>query len=256
MTTHRTNAARDELFTSQAIRGSDQGYVAYHAPRYAYVLDLLATLGVTPQSRVLDIGPGRLTALIHERFDLQVDSLGFGPDATLSRGRHYHFDLNRSQDEIGWRRDLPRYDVVVMGEVIEHLYTAPQLVLAFVRTLVAPGGRLIVQTPNAASWQRRVKLLLGRNPYEMIRTDTTDPGHFREYTIGELYALATGAGFTVEQCTTSFYFDARFARHAHGRIAPQPLLGALKNALYPLFPTRLREGTTMVLRRSGDADPS
>jgi 2-polyprenyl-3-methyl-5-hydroxy-6-metoxy-1,4-benzoquinol methylase len=246
-----TDLSRDiSRYTADAIRGQDRGYVAYHAPRYAYVLRLLESLGVGPGTRLLDIGPGMLTELMHHRFGAPVDSLGFGPDRDTPRGRHYEFDLNRSQHEAQWRRDLPRYDVVMMGEVIEHLYTAPQLVLAFIRTLVADGGRLIVQTPNAASWQRRVKLALGRNPYEMIRVDPTDPGHFREYTIKELRRLAEGAGFEVERWNTSWYFDARYERHGFGRESPRPVMGAVKNLLYPLAPKRLREGITMVLRRA------
>src|SRR5205823_6516869 len=107
------------------------------------------------------------------------------------------FDLNDAQSEDTWRRDIPRYDVVVMAEVIEHLYTAPELVLGFLKTLVADNGLVIIQTPNAAALSKRLKLLFGRNPYELIRVDTTNPGHFREYTSRELIRIAEGAGFEV-----------------------------------------------------------
>lgn len=227
----------------------NSGYLAYHAPRYAFLLRLLSQCGLAANSRILDIGPSKLTSLIRERFRITVDTLGFGPDQIETFGHHFEFDLNMTQDEARRRRDLPTYDFVVMAEVIEHLHTAPEIVLDYVRSLVAPGGVLILQTPNAASLPKRIKLLLGRNPYERIRRETRDPGHFREYTLAELRSILTGAGFSVERCVTGFYFDARFAHHELGQ-APreQPMIGSLKNIVYPLLPAGLREGITIVAR--------
>lgn len=243
-----------DRFCARSIRGDDRGYIAYHAPRYAFLLRLLADLGLTARSTLLDIGPSRLTALIRERFGAAVDSLGFGLDCSVDGARHFEFDLNLAQDELRWRRDIPTYDYVTMAEVLEHLHTAPQLVLAFVRALMNENGVLILQTPNAASLQKRVKLLLGRNPYEMIRTDPSNPGHFREYTASELRKLAEGLGFRIERMENVYYFDARFA--ARGLVhVPQPVLGFVKNSVYPLFPTGLREGITMVWRKSASAQP-
>jgi SAM-dependent methyltransferase len=234
-----------------AIRGEDQGYVAYHAPRYAYLLELLAEHGLQRGSTLLDIGPSRLTSLIRERFGASVDSLGFGEDAARPEGSHFAFDLNLAQRPESWRRDLPRYDFVVMAEVLEHLHTAPQLVLDFVKTLLVDGGILLIQTPNAASLPKRIKLLLGRNPFEMIRMDAENPGHFREYTRKELSRLAAGLGFEVESCSLAFHFDARFAHHESGEAAGlHSLLGSIKNIVYNTLPAPLREGITMVWRNN------
>lgn len=251
-------AAIEDKGQAAAIRGTDRGYVAYHAPRYAYLLRLLGRLGAGPSSTVLDIGPSRLTSLIGERFSCRVDSLGFGVDQEeheIHGGRHFGFDLNAAQDEAGWRRDLPRYDFVVLAEVLEHLHTAPQRVLAFVSTLLADGGALVLQTPNAASLPKRIKLLLGRNPYEMIRGEPLNPGHFREYTVRELESLVAGAGLPVESCSTAFYFDARFGHAESGEPGRQRrTLGAVKNVVYGLLPAPLREGVTIV-GRQGTAGP-
>jgi trans-aconitate methyltransferase len=236
-------------FSDRSIRGDDCGYIAYHAPRYAFLLHLLAELGVTASSKVLDIGPSKLTALIGECFGTAVDSLGSDSYPAVGDGTHFVFDLNLSQNPACWRKDLPTYEFVVMAEVLEHLHTAPELVLAFIRTLLAENGVLILQTPNAASVQKRVKLLMGRNPYERIRLDSSNPGHFREYTISELTRMADPLGFSVEKWMTAFYFDARFAHHSAGHVEPQPFLGLVKNSIYRILPTSLREGITMVWRR-------
>jgi SAM-dependent methyltransferase len=232
------------------IRAGDEGYFAYHAPRYAYLLDLLGRYGVGPHSTLLDIGPSRLTVLIREQLGITADSLGFGEDGdSLGGGRHFSFDLNQAQSPESWRRDLPRYDFIVLAEVLEHLYTAPPLVLAFVKSLLTDNGVLVLQTPNAASLSKRIKLLLGRNPYEMIRVDPMNPGHFREYTRKELSALAADLGFRVEEQATSFYFDTRFAHRASGEAAgKRRVLGTAKNLIYRVLPAPLREGITMVWR--------
>lgn len=87
----------------------------------------------------------------------------------------------------------------------------------------------------------------------MIRADASDPGHFREYTPAELRRLAGGLGFRVERSATAFYFDARFARHMAGRVQPQPVLGMVKNCLYRAFPKNMREGVTMVWRKTASS---
>ena len=240
--------------TASTPAGAVDGYAAYHAPRYAFVLAQLAALGVSARSHLLDIGPSRLTGLVRERFGARVDSLGYLRDDAPDGMRHVEFDLNLAQDDATWRRDLPRYDGVVMAEVIEHLHTAPERVLRFVRTLVADEGWLLLQTPNAASLPKRLKLMAGRNPYEMIRIDQRDPGHFREYTVRELRRLVEEAGFRVEACHTAYYFDARHGRHGpDGR--PQPWVGLAKNLVYRALPAGLREGITLVARRPAGGPP-
>jgi SAM-dependent methyltransferase len=228
----------------------DPGYDDYHAPRYAFLIRLLREFGVQEGVTVLDVGRSSLTARLRDEFRMPIDSIGFGEDGTSDGGRHFEFDLNLAQDRERWRAELPAYEVVVMAEVLEHLHTAPELVLAFIGSLLAPNGLLIVQTPNAAALTKRIKLLLGRNPYEMLRADQSDPGHYREYTIAELRKIGQGLGLHEERCVTGFYFDARFARHGREGVHPQPLLGTIKNAMYALLPAKLREGITVIWRKT------
>jgi trans-aconitate methyltransferase len=230
---------------------SDAGYRAFHAPRYAYLLRLLDSIGVNDASRVLDIGESHFTEMARDRFRVKIDTLGFCADHAAEGGNRYEFDLNRAQDRTAWRTDLPKYDIVVMAEVLEHLHVAPQLTLGFVKTLLKPDSHLILQTPNAASMTKRLKLLLGRNPYEMIRSDPQNPGHLREYTVTELRALAAELGFVVDRCETAFYFDTRHIHDAQGRTVRYSRVGAARNWVYRILPAPFREGITMVLRPAG-----
>jgi hypothetical protein len=225
-------------------------YAAFHAPRFAFVADLVAE-AVGSAGRVLDVGHSPLTDVLASRLGRPIDSLGLEPDAVRAGGRQYRFDLNEAQERSHWRTDLGPYDMVVFAEVVEHLYTAPELALAYLRHLLVPGGLLLLQTPNAVSLRKRVKLLLGDNPYERIRTDRSNPGHFREYTCAEMEQILEQAGFTIDRVWRRYYFDARYSRHETGHEPPATLTGALKNVVYRLLPGPLREGITVLARRQG-----
>jgi 2-polyprenyl-3-methyl-5-hydroxy-6-metoxy-1,4-benzoquinol methylase len=92
--------------------------------------------------------------------------------------------------------DADAYDMIVMAEVIEHLYIAPTLVLPAFRRCLKAGGILLVTTPNGVALSTQVWMLSGRNPFEMLRENLDNPGHFREYTRPEMLTLGTTAGFS------------------------------------------------------------
>jgi hypothetical protein len=50
-------------------------------------------------------------------------------------------------------------------------------------------------------------MLLGKNPFEMIRTTLDNPGHFREYTINEMTSIAQEAGFQIRNVECRNYYD-------------------------------------------------
>ena len=239
------------------MRPPQEGYRAFHAPRYRYLLAVVERHLPPGDGRVLDVGLSPFTDILRLRLRRPIDTLGLETMSTTSTtadteaGRHFQFDLNALGDPRAPRPTLPRYGLIVLAEVMEHLHTSPLLPLTFFREHLVDGGILIVQTPNAASLGKRVKLLAGVNPYEMIREDRGNPGHFREYTARELSRLAARAGFAVVALDRRFYFDARHADHAEdgGAGTHRPWLGALKNVVYSVLPPFLREGMTLVLRK-------
>ena len=244
---------------STEARPVNLAYAAFHRPRFAFLIEILRPYARRPGVRILDIGPSPLTPLISRELRQPVESLGLEPeepDPEEPRHRHHSFDLNDAQYRERWRTDLGPYDVVVFAEVVEHLYTAPDLVLAYLRQLVAPGGILLLQTPNAAALRKRLKLALGINPFERIRSDRSNPGHFREYTRAELLDVLTGAGFIVERTWMKYYFDAAYERHERGDEQPSRIKGGLKNLLYRLLPPSFQEGITIIARAPGASEAS
>lgn len=221
-------------------------YLRFHAPRFDYLLRLLRDRLRSGQ-RVLDIGWSQLSNRMHEELGVAVDAMGFDADGTIPSGRYYHFDLNDCQATERLRRDLPAYDAIVFAEVLEHLHTSPALVLRYLSSLLKPGGLLIVQTPNGVALPRRIKMFLGRNPYELIREDATNPGHFREYTANELRNYGTNVGLMLASIEARSYFDFRYAHHGRTTRGSR-VVGGIKNFLYPWLPTSMRPGLTAVFQ--------
>ena len=56
------------------------------------------------------------------------------------------------------------FDLVLMSEVIEHIYNTDHILLES-RRVLKPFGYLLVSTPNLAWWLNRLVLLLGYQPY-------------------------------------------------------------------------------------------
>lgn len=213
-------------------------YAAYHARRFDYLLALLDELA-PPEAAILEVGVGPFLARLRERRS-DVTSLGFPLDAREAMGGpHVPYNLEWCLDGRSPPTDR-RFDMIIFAEVLEHLNLPPELPLATLRPLLKPGGRLIVQTPNAAALVKRVALLMGRHPYDPLRASREDPGHIREYTRAELIAALESAGYVVERHAFASYF-ARPPLRPH---RPGRALLRLLQAAVPSF----RDGQTAVAR--------
>jgi 2-polyprenyl-3-methyl-5-hydroxy-6-metoxy-1,4-benzoquinol methylase len=146
-------------------------------------------------------------------------------------------DLNDLYYEDRWPR-LGPYDVIVMCEVIEHLYTPVVKVLAGLKSWMEPGGYLFLQTPNAVALHKRLTLLAGRHPYMDLSDGTrTSPPHFRESTIGELISAGRAVGLEVVDHEARNYFTGS----KRGT--------KLYNRVCEALPPSLRAGLSITYRR-------
>ncbi len=169
-----------------------------HAPRYEVLLAKVRELA-PGQPRILDVGQAYELERLRSLPGAVVDTLGFDDDRfPLREGeRHVTFDLGEAEQPDLW----------------------PDL------------------TPNAARIRNRLRLLAGRNPFEQLREDSRNPGHFREYTVAELLALGREAGFEPGGWLTADSFDTGSASNRILRSAG------------PLVPRSLRAGITLWLRK-------
>lgn len=205
-----------QIFRDDSLTDKQQHYLLKQGARIGYVLDMIEDYRKQHPSNeptsVLDIAPHLLTTAMKRHFGdgITINTLGWFDDSLLSRedvNEHFQLDLNDTNFE-DRRVACGRHDLVVMGEIFEHLFACPKMTLKYIRSLVSePNGRVILQTPNAVAIRNRLKMMLGRNPFEMIEQHRT--GHVREYTMDELASLATKTGFEVEQRIYDDYVPER-----------------------------------------------
>ncbi len=114
------------------------------------------------------------------------------------------------------------FDVVVAGEIIEHMTDTDHLLDEITRVL-KPGGYCIITTPNLGSWYNRLLLVAGYQPYH---TDVS-----LHHQVGKLKNVATGGSghFNV--------FTLRALRELvqlHG-LVPVDVRGSLAEVDFPLL---------------------
>ena len=222
----------------------EKQYVRSSWRRYTFVLDRVEEC-VNSLKRgtdgaglsLLDVGPHFFTLLLRMRYPAaEINTLGYEnrlcPPSV--RQEHIQFDLANAQFPERWPH-LPTHDLVVMGEVIEHLHTAPWLILRFMRALMKRDGYLVLTTPNAVDILRRLNMIRGRNPFEMLREELDNPGHIREYTTRELVDVGSRADLTAERVFLANYFIAG------------SLVGDMLYRVTRFIP-QLRNGITVVYR--------
>jgi SAM-dependent methyltransferase len=89
------------------------------------------------------------------------------------------------------------FDLIFAGEVIEHLIDTDGFIADIYRCL-APGGRAIITTPNLASFENRMRLLLGIYPI-WVDYSLKGSGHVRAYTPNILKKQLIQHGFTIRK---------------------------------------------------------
>ena len=211
-------------------------YLNFHLARYLYLLEIVLKHIPAKTNKILDIGTGFEVELMRDLFKLPIDTMGFYRAGwpVIAGENFYELDLN---DPNAFKNIKAKYSLVIMAEVIEHLYTAPEIVLPKIINLIDTGGILIIQTPNAVSFPKRLKMLVGIHPFEKIRLNKFNPGHFREYTLKELTTICQSCGLEIIFSDRKNYFR------------PKNKLLSFLYSLEFLWPPSLRTGMTLVLRK-------
>lgn len=99
-----------------------------------------------------------------------------------------------------------RFDVIVAGECLEHVFDGDAF-LTKIKRLLKPCGKLVLTVPNVASLGRRIMLLIGNNPVLEFTARRTDAGHIRYHTFDNIKQLFNDNGFKIDKlCGTVVNF--------------------------------------------------
>jgi GT2 family glycosyltransferase/2-polyprenyl-3-methyl-5-hydroxy-6-metoxy-1,4-benzoquinol methylase len=146
---------------------------------------------------VLEVGPaqGYMTKVLQRR-GCRVTGIEIDPVAAQEAAQYCERMIVGDIESLSFRRTFrkKRFDVVIYGDVLEHLVD-PSRVLAETATLLKPGGRVIASIPNVAHGSVRLSLLAGQFRY----TDTgiLDNTHLRFFTKETIRELFQDAGYRI-----------------------------------------------------------
>jgi len=122
----------------------------------------------------------------------QVTGVDFDAAAVaFARGRGLDVTIGTAQSLLQSGR---RFDVVTASHVIEHL-PDPEAFLSHCRSLLRPGGKIVVKTPNSASF--------GHRRYGRDWRGLEPPRHLQIFTPASLIACAAKARLRTAACFTT-----------------------------------------------------
>jgi 2-polyprenyl-3-methyl-5-hydroxy-6-metoxy-1,4-benzoquinol methylase len=134
---------------------------------------------------VLDIGcrDGALTKWFTEGNDVlgvDIDNISMERAKNNLNIKTQLVDLNGDWNELG----EARFDAIIAGEILEHLYY-PEYVVEKVKKRLQSGGMFLGSIPNAFNLKHRLRYLFGSKK----GTPLEDPTHITQFTYGELLSL-------------------------------------------------------------------
>jgi 2-polyprenyl-3-methyl-5-hydroxy-6-metoxy-1,4-benzoquinol methylase len=154
---------------------------------------ILSMLAGRPPARVLDLGCSG--GLLAERVRAQghhVTGLDYieVPGVRDRTDAFYQADLSQGiPPEVG-----DGYDVVIAGDIIEHL-PRPRKILSEIRQVLRPGGQVMLSVPNFGHWYPRTRVAFGLFGYD--RRGILDDTHLRFFTRATLRRIVRDCGFDV-----------------------------------------------------------
>ncbi len=200
-----------------------QEYYDQFADRYRNTLRWIERV-LPPGGRMLDLGSGQFAVLCRYLLDCECDVLDIDTrsEAALKENSIGFRAMDLSRERFVAERP---YDLIVMAEVIEHVPTPPYVVFGNLVQALAPGGHLLVTTPNLYRLRNVLRLALGRHIFDHFLVPGPDQplGHFLEYGLEQLKWHITKAGLELVESSIeqlSWGAATRGAQLARKALAP------------------------------------
>lgn len=175
---------------------------------YNLIIDLITNeISRRERKKILDIGCGDGSFIIRFKKDCEV----FGVDISrraikIAKGAGIDaYTVDVSYEKLPFEDEY--FDIVYMGDVIEHLVN-PDFAINEAARVIKSNGFLVLSTPNLASWLNRLLLLLGMQPLfsevstirnfgRLGRSGSFPVGHLRLFTYDALKEFLTYYRFKI-----------------------------------------------------------
>jgi 2-polyprenyl-3-methyl-5-hydroxy-6-metoxy-1,4-benzoquinol methylase len=222
--------ARPDYRGREVTAESVRDYLETEKRRFAEVVSLLPR-PPRPGARLLEVGLAYgFVAALAKSAGWAAEGLEIPENVPVYCAFALHHGIPIHPGKLGLKPlELPggAYEAVVFSEVLEHLRLPTGVVYRELRRVLAPGGWLVLTTPNMARLSNVAKLLLGRNVTEAFPEDARCENatelltHVREYTMRELKRGLARAGFDVVSARYSACMEWRKPRRLLTALVPR-----------------------------------
>lgn len=197
-----------------------------HEPADRFHRNTLLLRHVGTGKNVLELGCS--TGYITRQLLLQnctVTAMESDPEAARIAADAGTTVLTRDLNGTVWSAGLkPEFDVVLMGDVLEHL-VYPLRTLQQVRPLLRSGGYAVICLPNVVHWLTRLQIAFGQFNYKP--TGTLDATHLRFFSARSARQMIEAAGYRLLR------FDPIIGGRMSGHLRPAwQVLARLRPGLF------------------------
>lgn len=194
--------------------------------RIKIMLRIIKSLKLT-NKKILDIGcyDGTLLSMLPKgNFLFGCDANKYAVKEAKKKSiktKNFYFD-----DAHSFPYESRFFDLIIAGEIIEHIYDT-DFFLKDIYRLLKPSGYFLISTPNIASLGRRLLLLFGKNPLiETSPNEKNSSGHIRYFTFHSLESMLKKNNFNpILKCSdvVNFTNDGQYSTQVLPKLLP--LLG-------------------------------
>ncbi len=169
----------------------------------------LKMIGPISGERILDVGCG--TGFISRSLTGKNEVHGVDISTEyLARAASYGIETEQWDIQKGLPFDSGSFDVVLMTEVLEHIFDTDALI-SEVRRVLKEEGVLVLTVPNTCSLVSRVQVVLGRLPSYIEHYNRPGmAGHIRGYNLPAIRKQLKEHGFKIDDVRTNAIAIWRF----------------------------------------------
>jgi len=195
----------NEKIYARVFSEEEEFYDSLMEYKYKTIIDMIGA-----SKKILDIGcgNGKLGELIkNELKDVEVYGVDISSNALKAAKKRGLITVKQNVDGKKLKFKDNTFDLVICGDIIEHVYNNFFL-LKEIKRILKKGGRLIVSVPNVNAWYNRFLSLIGKMPCFLDSTEEdiqATPffknalGHIRAFNKDAIIKLLSEAGFKIKK---------------------------------------------------------
>lgn len=163
----------------------------------------LEYLGEDKEAKILDLGSGVTSSFLRLlKKKGYKNILGFDLTESASReAKKYGLKVlvgDLEKDDLEKLFKGEKFDYIIMGEVIEHLFF-PQEALGKIKKILKPAGKLIISTPNAGFWLNGLLMVFFPQYLDFFSASFSSKEHHYFFTTHSFRKLLKESDFEIQE---------------------------------------------------------